>query len=110
MRRGRDPSQVELTHLSTTLIGADDRELAGLVERLRPRRQDPARYAAAVNAGTVDDQIGRFRQLAEAGVQEVVIRLPDLVDATPLDRAAKSSPPSADARLRHSSSSFTKVR
>ena len=85
---GRDPEQVELTHLSTTLIGADDRQLTGLVERLRPRQQDPGRYAAAVNAGTVDDHIGRFRQLAEAGVGEVMIRLPDLTDATPLDRAA----------------------
>jgi F420-dependent oxidoreductase-like protein len=82
---GRD---VELTHLSTTLIGADDRELTGLIERLRPRQQDPARYAAAVNAGTVDDHIGRFRQLAEAGVQEVMIRLPDLTDATALERTA----------------------
>lgn len=86
---GRDPGQVELTHLSTTLIGVDDRQLAGLVERLRPRQQDPAQYAAAVNAGTVDDHIGRFRQLAEAGVQEVMIRLPDLTDATPLERTTK---------------------
>jgi F420-dependent oxidoreductase-like protein len=86
---GRDPEQVELTHLSTTLIGADDRQLTELVERLRPRQRDPAQYAAAVNAGTVDDHIGRFRQLAEAGVQEVVIRLPDLTDATPLDRTTK---------------------
>jgi F420-dependent oxidoreductase-like protein len=86
---GRDPEEVELTHLSTTLVADDDRQLTGLVERLRPRQQDPARYAAAVNAGTVDDHVGRFRQLAEAGVQEVMIRLPDLADATPLDRMAK---------------------
>ena len=49
---------------------------------------DPARYAAAVNAGTVDDHIGRFRELAEAGVREVMVRLPDLTDAAPLERAA----------------------
>ncbi|HSK25918.1 MAG TPA: TIGR03560 family F420-dependent LLM class oxidoreductase [Jiangellales bacterium] len=86
---GRDPAQVELTHLSTALVGTDDRELTGLVERLRPRRQDPGQYAAAVNAGTVDDHVGRFRQLAEAGVQEVMVRLPDLTDATPLERTAR---------------------
>jgi F420-dependent oxidoreductase-like protein len=86
---GRDPNTVELTHLSTALIGADDRHLAELVERLRPPRQDPAKYAAAVNAGTVDDHIGRFRELAEAGVAEVMISLPDLTDAEPLGRAAK---------------------
>jgi F420-dependent oxidoreductase-like protein len=81
--------EVELTHLCTALVGADDRHVAELVERLRPRRQDPAGYAASVHAGTVDDQIGRFRELAEAGVAEVMIRLPDLADAEPLTRMAK---------------------
>jgi F420-dependent oxidoreductase-like protein len=84
---GRDPSQIELTHLSTTLIGTDDRHLTALIDRQHPR--DPARYAASVNAGTIDDHIGRFRQLAEAGAREVMIRLPDLTDPTPLDRIAK---------------------
>jgi hypothetical protein len=39
--------------------------------------------------GTVDDHIRRFRESAEAGVLEVVIRLPDLTDATSLERVAK---------------------
>jgi alkanesulfonate monooxygenase SsuD/methylene tetrahydromethanopterin reductase-like flavin-dependent oxidoreductase (luciferase family) len=65
---------VEITHLSTTLVGAD---VGALVERLRPRNQNPARYAATVNAGTVDDHIGRFRELAEAGVTEAIISIPD---------------------------------
>jgi F420-dependent oxidoreductase-like protein len=86
---GRDPAEVALTHLSTALVGTDDTEVAGLVERLRPRRQDPGRYAAAVHAGTVDDHIGRFRELAEAGAQEVMVRLPDLTDAAPLEQIAK---------------------
>ena len=46
----------------------------------------PTSYAAAVNAGTVDDQVGRFRELAEAGVSEVMVRLPDLADPGALDR------------------------
>jgi alkanesulfonate monooxygenase SsuD/methylene tetrahydromethanopterin reductase-like flavin-dependent oxidoreductase (luciferase family) len=86
---GRDPRQVELTHLSTALVGADDAHVGELVERLRPRRRDPARYAAEVNAGTVADHVGRFRELAEAGVREVMVRLPDLADTDPLDRMAK---------------------
>lgn len=69
---------VELTHLSTTLVGKDHRDVDELVSRLRPRNQDPARYAASVNAGTIDDQIGRFRELSEAGVAEVMISLPSL--------------------------------
>jgi alkanesulfonate monooxygenase SsuD/methylene tetrahydromethanopterin reductase-like flavin-dependent oxidoreductase (luciferase family) len=80
---------VELTHLSTALVGADDAHVGELVERLRPRRQDPARYAAAVHAGTVADHVGRFRELAEAGVSEVMLRLPGLVDAQPLEPMAK---------------------
>jgi F420-dependent oxidoreductase-like protein len=87
---GRDPAEVALSHLSTTLIGADDAHVGELVERLRPRRQDPARYAAALNAGTVADHVGRFRHLAEAGAGEVVIRLPGLTDAAPLALAAEA--------------------
>jgi alkanesulfonate monooxygenase SsuD/methylene tetrahydromethanopterin reductase-like flavin-dependent oxidoreductase (luciferase family)/predicted kinase len=69
---------VELTHLSTTLVGRDRAQLDDLVGRLRPRNANPEKYAASVNAGTVDDQIGRFRELSEAGVAEVMISLPDL--------------------------------
>ena len=43
----------------------------------------------AYNAGTITDHIGRFRDLAEAGVREVMVRLPDLTDAAPLERAAQ---------------------
>ncbi|HST64920.1 MAG TPA: LLM class flavin-dependent oxidoreductase [Mycobacteriales bacterium] len=75
---GRDPASVSLTHLSTTLIAADDRSLAALVSASRPRNMSADAYAASVNAGTIPDHIGRFRELAEAGAQEVMIRLPDL--------------------------------
>ena len=86
---GRDPGQVLLTHLSTALVSEDDRHLTELVERLRPRRQDPTRYGALVNAGTVADHVGRFRELAEAGAGEVMVRLPDLSDPAPLERMGR---------------------
>ncbi|WP_206641338.1 TIGR03560 family F420-dependent LLM class oxidoreductase [Nonomuraea polychroma] len=86
---GRDPEQVALTHLSTALVGADDRHVTQLVSRLRPPRRDPARFAESVNAGTVHDHVGRFRELAEAGVGEVIVRLPDLSDTEPIERMAK---------------------
>ncbi|HEY3560734.1 MAG TPA: LLM class flavin-dependent oxidoreductase [Kribbella sp.] len=69
---------VEVTHLSTTLVGSDRNQLDQLIRKLRPRNVNPEKYAATVNAGTVDDQIGRFRELSEAGVAEVMISLPDL--------------------------------
>ena len=85
----RDPAEVEVTQLSTTLVGRDGAEVAELVERLRPRKRHAERYAASVNAGTVDDQIGRFRALADAGVGTAIVSLPDLEgDTSPLERFA----------------------
>ncbi|MEU7872277.1 LLM class flavin-dependent oxidoreductase [Dactylosporangium sp. NPDC049140] len=72
--RGYNP-ETALTHLTTALVAADDRGVDALVEAGRGRRPREA-YAAAVHAGTVDDHIGRFRELAEAGVGEVMVRLP----------------------------------
>ncbi|MFZ0217849.1 MAG: TIGR03560 family F420-dependent LLM class oxidoreductase [Candidatus Dormiibacterota bacterium] len=86
---GRDPREVALTHLSTTLVAADDRALETLLDHLRPPRQDRSRFAAAVNAGTVEDQIGRFRELADAGVGEVMLRVPGLASSGDLEPVAK---------------------
>ena len=83
---GRDSAEVALTHLSTALVGRDDGQVAELVEAYRPRRVGAGRFAARVNAGTVGDHVGRFRELAEAGVSEVMVRLPDLADPRALDR------------------------
>lgn len=86
---------VELTHLTTALVGRTAGELDALVARLRPRGVDPAVYAAGVHAGTVDDQIGRFRELAEVGVREVVVRLPDLLDPNPPGAGVAADPAGA---------------
>jgi len=85
---GRDPAEVTMTHLSTALVGADDRHLAEQVEARRPRNRSAATYAASVNAGTVQDHVGRFRELAEAGAGEVMVRLPDIADPGALERMA----------------------
>jgi F420-dependent oxidoreductase-like protein len=87
-REGRDPGEVALTHLSTALVGSDDRHLAAVVERLRPRRSDPARVAASLHAGTVSDHIGRCRELADAGVSEVMVRMPDPLDPDSMESMA----------------------
>ena len=69
--------QVSLSHLSTVLVAPGARELPERVEAARPRGASPARFSAMVNAGTVADHVGRFRELAEAGVSEVMVRLVD---------------------------------
>jgi alkanesulfonate monooxygenase SsuD/methylene tetrahydromethanopterin reductase-like flavin-dependent oxidoreductase (luciferase family)/predicted kinase len=76
--------EVELTHLSTVLVGADDKHVASLVDAGRPRGRPAAVYAASVNAGTVADHVGRFRELAEAGVAEVMVRLADPASLEPM--------------------------
>jgi hypothetical protein len=62
--------------------------VAAAIDRLRPRRTSAERYAATVNAGTVTDQIGRFRALADAGVQTAIVSIPDVAELTPLERFA----------------------
>jgi F420-dependent oxidoreductase-like protein len=85
---GRPRDAVAVTQLSTTLVGGDASETTESVERLRPRRTSAERYAATVNAGTVTDQIGRFRALADAGVTTAIVSFPDLGTGDPIARFA----------------------
>jgi F420-dependent oxidoreductase-like protein len=79
---GRDPAEVRVTHLSTAVVAAGRRELTATVDRLQAGSGPPREQAAArLGAGTVDDHIGRYRDLAEAGVQTAIVALPDV--ATP---------------------------
>ena len=84
---GRDPAQVEVTVLDVPVIGRD-REHAGLiVEQLRGR-VSAAAYARQHHAGPADDHIGRYRMLAERGVQTVFVALPDLAQPDDILRLA----------------------
>lgn len=79
---GRDPSEVEVTHLGEMLLGRDRRDLEERIERLRPANVGPDRFAATVNAGTIDDHHAGFSELAEAGVETAIVSAPDLSDPT----------------------------
>ncbi len=59
---GRDPAAVRVTHLGSALV-TDDPE---------------AGQSGPAVAGTVEEQVGRYRELAEAGVQTAIVRLADL--------------------------------
>jgi alkanesulfonate monooxygenase SsuD/methylene tetrahydromethanopterin reductase-like flavin-dependent oxidoreductase (luciferase family) len=85
---GRPPEEVEVTHLSTALVGRDRSDVDRLVERLRPAHGSTERYAAAVNAGTADDHVGRFRRLAESGVGTAIASMPNLPDVEAVERFA----------------------
>ena len=86
---GRDPATIEVTHLSTVLVGDDRFGVDSAVERLRPKRMSADRFAERVNAGTVDQHIGRFRQLGQAGVQTAILSLPDVEDPAAIARFAR---------------------
>jgi F420-dependent oxidoreductase-like protein len=86
---GRDPADVQVTQLSTALVGADRSAVDEEVERLRPRNATAEAFAARVNAGTVEDHVGRFRSLADAGVQTAIVNFADLGTPEPVERFAE---------------------
>jgi F420-dependent oxidoreductase-like protein len=84
----RTLASITVTHLSTVLVGRTRDEVDRTVERLRPRATSPETFATRVSAGTVEDQVGRFRQYAEAGVQTAIVNMPDL-DPAAVERFAE---------------------
>ena len=84
VERTRD---VALTHLSTALVGADDRHVsrAASTRAVRAAGRRPPTLLASTPARS-QDHVGRFRELADAGVGEVVLRLVDPQSMEPMAR------------------------
>lgn len=83
---GRDVKQIDISHLSTVLIGVDRDELATTIDRLRPKRVGAERYARETNAGTVDDHYERAMRLLEVGVTTLIVRLVDVAEPGAVER------------------------
>jgi alkanesulfonate monooxygenase SsuD/methylene tetrahydromethanopterin reductase-like flavin-dependent oxidoreductase (luciferase family)/predicted kinase len=77
---GRDVSAVDVSHLSTVLIGRDHAAVTASVERLRPKRVGAERFARDTNAGSVADHYERAMRLIEAGVTSLIVRLVDVAE------------------------------
>ena len=73
---GRDPHEVEITTLGTVLTASDEATLDGRLDALTPPDGSRDTVAGRVGAGTVDEQIGRFRGYAEVGVGTAIVNLP----------------------------------
>jgi alkanesulfonate monooxygenase SsuD/methylene tetrahydromethanopterin reductase-like flavin-dependent oxidoreductase (luciferase family)/predicted kinase len=86
-RVGRDPDEVAVTVLDLPVVGSDRDTVAATVERLRGRTPAAA-YARRHYAGTPRDQIGRYRLLADKGVQTVFVAFPDLAGPEEVNRFA----------------------
>jgi F420-dependent oxidoreductase-like protein len=78
---GRDPADVLVSHLSTAVAEPTRRQLDATVDRLKRGAVPSEMVLGHLGAGTVADHIGRYRELAEAGVQTAIVALPDA--ATP---------------------------
>ena len=65
--------------LDIPVIGRDREDAASIVEKLRGRTTAAA-FAQRHHAGTADEQIGRYRLLADRGVKTVFVSLPHLTE------------------------------
>ena len=86
-RAGRSMDDLRITVLDVPIVGTDPDEVARLVEAHRGRVSAKA-YAAAHHAGTVEQHIARYRQLAERGVHTVFVSLPDLAGPAQIEKFA----------------------
>lgn len=73
---GRSMEDVLITVLDITVVASDRAALQRAIERRRGTRT-AGDYQEHRLAGTVEDQIGRYRQLADLGVKRVYVGLDD---------------------------------
>jgi len=85
---GRDVAEIDVSHLSTVLIGRDREGVASTIERLRPKRMNADRFARETNAGTVADHYERSMRLVDAGARTLMMRLVDVDDPAAIDHLA----------------------
>jgi F420-dependent oxidoreductase-like protein len=85
---GRAKDDIEVTQLSSVLVVDDRGRVDDAVAALRPPNVNAQQWATRVNAGTVDDHVGRYRGLADAGVDTAVLSLADIGDAAAIERFA----------------------
>jgi alkanesulfonate monooxygenase SsuD/methylene tetrahydromethanopterin reductase-like flavin-dependent oxidoreductase (luciferase family) len=84
-RAGRSLEAFRVTVLDLPIVGGNPDEVARLVEAHRGRVSAKA-YSAAHHAGTVEQQIDRYRLLAARGVHTVFVSLPDLKGPEQVER------------------------
>jgi len=86
-RAGRTIDDLQVTVLDLPIVGDDPDQVGRLVEAHRGRTSAKS-YAAVHHAGTVEQQVGRYRLLADRGVQTVFVSLPDLAGPAEIEKFA----------------------
>ncbi|MCU1400486.1 MAG: Luciferase-like monooxygenase [Acidimicrobiales bacterium] len=85
-RFGRDPAEISVSHLSTVLVGDDPAHVRVLVDSTRPPKVSAERHTRAVNAGTIEQHVARVARYREAGVDSVIVSLPNVADDGAVER------------------------
>ena len=75
---GRDPGDVEVTHLVNAMTAPDRAALRERIDLLRGRNVTAEEYAARHRAGTPRDQLGHFAAYRKAGARHSIVALPDV--------------------------------
>ena len=86
-RVGRDPAELRVTVLDWPVVGRDRDDVARLVEAVRGP-QSAAAFAEHTPTGTIEHHVGRYRLLAEQGVDTVFIAPQSLRSVDDLERLA----------------------
>jgi F420-dependent oxidoreductase-like protein len=73
---GRDPAEIEVTHLTNALAATDRKELRERVDRFRDRNTTPESFMKRHNAGTVDDLTALFAAYGDAGADHSIVAIP----------------------------------
>lgn len=82
---GRDMEEIEVTSLSSALLGSTEEEVKAAIDRLGLGSRPPGR----IFGGTAEQAIERFAGFAEAGVSTAIVNLPDLGSTEPVERFAE---------------------
>lgn len=75
---GRDPAEIEATHLLRVMVGRDRKDLAERVDQARGRDQSADEYSERNNAGTVDDLVTLFESYHRAGATHSIVSLANI--------------------------------
>ncbi len=75
---GRDPRDVEVTHLVNAMTASDPATLRERIDLMRGRSTTPEEFAARHRAATVADQADHLRSYSDAGAQHSIVVLPDV--------------------------------
>jgi alkanesulfonate monooxygenase SsuD/methylene tetrahydromethanopterin reductase-like flavin-dependent oxidoreductase (luciferase family) len=73
----RDPAEIRITQLSSILAAPSPERLRSSIEEMRGKAT-PEQFIEETNAGLADHHVDRFEALADAGVDEVMVRLHDV--------------------------------